>query len=401
MSLQQRFVWGFVLERAQQRVLRPDGSELWPDARCTARCCCSSSNQASCSTSDTLMRLLWPGLVVEENNQPRRSPGCVAPLGDDPGQPPHPDGAPTRLPFRRAGRSRPPPPPLRHRRRPALDALGGRARAGFRRQRSTSLARLGSRPPVPRADWPPLPGGLWPGRRADAAAEYGVTLAVLPFKPLVARRATNCSQVSMADSLIAGPSPGLVVRSDRLGAALCRRRPGPAARSARNSTLRGSSTARCKRRGEQLRVTARLLRRRRHRGVERTFDERFTQRLRPAGHDLQRVALVLGSPIAEIHAAGSGPLSGELGGTRNTDAYQLYLAATRHALLLRGDGLRKALDLYREALAIDPKYAPRGSAWRPTGAASSQSTPCRRRASEAAGRRRARCRSRRTWPRRW
>lgn len=51
-----------------------------------------------------------------------------------------------------------------------------------------------------------------------------------------------------------------------------------------------------------------------------------------------RVAQVL-EPRLGADAAGR-VVTAEVGGTRSTDAYQLYLAATRHALLLCGDGLR-------------------------------------------------------------
>ncbi len=45
------------------------------------------------------------------------------------------------------------------------------------------------------------------------------------------------------------------------------------------------------------------------------------------------------------------------GGTRNTDAYQLYLTALRYAQDLRGDNLTNSITLFNEALTIDPAYA--------------------------------------------
>jgi hypothetical protein len=68
-----------------------------------------------------------------------------------------------------------------------------------------------------------------------------------------------------------------------------------------------------------------------------------------------RVAQVL-APSLEVFAGAHSPQSG-LGGTRNTDAYQLYLAAARHAQDMRVDGLRKSIDLYKQALQVDPGYA--------------------------------------------
>jgi tetratricopeptide (TPR) repeat protein len=46
-----------------------------------------------------------------------------------------------------------------------------------------------------------------------------------------------------------------------------------------------------------------------------------------------------------------------LGGTRNTDAYQLYLAAFSHAQSLRPDGLIKSRELFNQAITLDPGYA--------------------------------------------
>ena len=46
-----------------------------------------------------------------------------------------------------------------------------------------------------------------------------------------------------------------------------------------------------------------------------------------------------------------------LGGTRNTEAYELYLAAARHAQPRRADSLRKSIALFRQALGVDPGYA--------------------------------------------
>lgn len=362
MSLQQRFVFGgFVLERAQQRVLRPDGSELGLTPKLYSALLLFVEHPGELLDKDTLMRLLWPGLVVEENNLtqaisglrralgddtqgsrfiqtvPRRGYRFVAPVEADPAPPP-PATPPTAraLDARPAGAKGAPEPDASDRRH----WLGWAAATGA----AGGLAGL--------AWW------LWPGRSADAAAEYGVTLAVLPFKPLVAEARDELLEVGMADSLIARLSlvPGLVVRST----GSVRRYAGAdqdPLRAARELDVAWIVDGSLQRRGEQLRVTARLLRAADGTAAwSGTFDERFTSVFDLQDTISQRVALVL-EPRLQIHAAGSGPASGELGGTRNTDAYQLYLAATRHALLLRGDGLRKALDLYREALAIDPKYA--------------------------------------------
>jgi hypothetical protein len=47
----------------------------------------------------------------------------------------------------------------------------------------------------------------------------------------------------------------------------------------------------------------------------------------------------------------------DLGGTRNTDAYQLYLAAHQHAQSGRAEGLGKSAALFGQAIEIAPAYA--------------------------------------------
>jgi tetratricopeptide (TPR) repeat protein len=67
-----------------------------------------------------------------------------------------------------------------------------------------------------------------------------------------------------------------------------------------------------------------------------------------------------GSPRIEVgisQNSGKGPSLQDAGGSRNVDAYQLYLAARQHAQAVRADGLAKSIELYRKALALDPHYA--------------------------------------------
>jgi TolB-like protein/Flp pilus assembly protein TadD len=201
--------------------------------------------------------------------------------------------------------------------------------------------------------------GWWLSRRAskDGTAGQLSTLAVLPFKPLASEARDELLEVGMADSLIARLStvPGLVVRS--IGSV---RRYGGAEQdplhAARDLDVAWIVDGSLQRRGDQLRVTARLLR-----AVDGaatwsgSFDEKFTGVFDVQDVISERVARVL-APRLEVFAGARRPLT-EIGGTRNTDAYQLYLAASRHAQQMRGEGLRKSIDLYHQALDIDPGYA--------------------------------------------
>jgi len=185
------------------------------------------------------------------------------------------------------------------------------------------------------------------------------TLAVLPFKPLVAEGRDELLEVGMADSLIARLStvPGLVVRS--VGSVLRYAGPGQdPVRAAHELEVVWIVDGSLQRRGEQLRATARLLR-----AADGTaawsgsFDEKFTGVFDMQDQISNRVMQALAPTLqAEGGAGATAPLT-DLGGTRSIEAYQLYLAASQHAQGLRADGLRKSLELLNQALTVDPGYA--------------------------------------------
>ena len=191
------------------------------------------------------------------------------------------------------------------------------------------------------------------------------TLAVLPFKPLVAEGRDELLEVGMADSLIARLStvPGLVVRS--VGSVLRYAGPGQdPVRAARELEVVWIVDGSLQRRGDQLRATARLLR-----AADGTaawsgsFDEQFTGVFDIQDQISNRVMQALAPTLRAAAGAAVGsdiavniPLT-DVGGTRSIEAYQLYLAASQHAQGLRADGLRKSLALLNQALTVDPGYA--------------------------------------------
>ena len=205
--------------------------------------------------------------------------------------------------------------------------------------------------------------GWWVWRRKPAAATDATaqraTLAVLPFKPLAAESRDELLEVGMADSLITRLStvPGLVVRS--VGSV--RRYAGAEqdpVRAARDLDVVWIVDGSLQRRGDQLRVTARLLR-----AADGTaawsdsFDEKFTGVFDMQDLISARVVQALAPRLEASAGAASGVPVTHLGGTRNTDAYQLYLAASRHTQTRRADGVRKGIALFNQALTVDPAYA--------------------------------------------
>ena len=378
MSPSQRYAFGdFVLERSQQRVRRRDGSPLNLTPRLFSALLLFVENAGALLDKDALMRALWPGLVVEENSLSQVISGLRRALADDSHDSRYIQTVPRRgfrfiatvtelqdsvgpksSPIAATGSALQAEPPLQPvsapLAKPAIESQTyGAVRIVSDRRRLLRLA-------LATGGATALGGvGLWASRWASRAgtAPHLSTLAVLPFKPLASDARDELLEVGMADSLIARLSivPGLVVRS--IGSV--RRYAGAdqdPLRAARDLDVAWIVDGSLQRRGDQLRVTARLLRAADGSASwSGTFDEKFTVVFEVQDMISARVARVL-APSLEVFAGAHPPLTG-LGGTHNTDAYQLYLAAARHAQSMRADSLRKSIELYNQALEIDPGYA--------------------------------------------
>jgi len=384
MPVSDRLAFGdFVLERSQQRVLHRDGTLLTLTPRLFSALLLLAERAGELLDKDTLMLALWPGLVVEENNLSQVISGLRRALGDDTQGSRYIQTVPRRgfrfiatvtaLPDEAARVSGPVLPPMPMAlpvAAPAIppataapvvaDAAQRGRRQSDKRRSLRALLAAGLAAGLASAGWwashrsagggPDLPPGN--GRQ---------TLAVLPFKPLVAEGRDELLEVGMADSLIARLStvPGLVVRS--VGSVLRYAGPGQdPLRAARELEVVWIVDGSLQRRGDQFRATARLLR-----AADGTaawsgsFDAQFTSVFDIQDQISNRVMQAL-APTLQL-AAGSDavvdlPLT-DVGGTRSVEAYQLYLAAIQHAQGLRADGLRKSLALLNQALTVDPGYA--------------------------------------------
>ena len=363
---------GFVLELSQQRVLRRDGTDLHLTPRHFAALLLLVENAGALLDKDRLMSALWPGLVVEENNLSQTISGLRRALGDEPtgsrfiqtvarrgfrfiaavkvshDDPPLPTAATA---------ATVPAAPV------APTAVQSSARRVTDRRRwlrrvsaggvAAGLAGL--------AGLVGLLGWTWLRQRAPSAvgAAARATLAVLPFKPLSAESRDELLEMGMADSLATRLSvvPGLVVRS--VGSV--RRYAGAEqdpVRAAQELNVDWIVDGSLQRRGDQLRVSARLLHA--NDGVAAwsgSFDEKFTGVFDVQDVISSRVVQALAATLHASTGAAVGLPPAPVGGTRNTDAYQLYLAAMGHTQPRRADGLRKSIALFRQALEIDPGYA--------------------------------------------
>ena len=360
MVVSDRYAFGsFVLERSQQRVLRSDGSELNLTPRLFSALLLFVENADALLDKDTLMRALWPGLVVEENNLSQTISGLRRALGDEPTGSryiqtvarrgfrfiaavtalPDLDPLARSLPAGAASEAQP---LLHDRRRSDKRHWLGLALAGGV---ATTLSGLG---------W-----WAWHRQPTAAAEAQRATLAVLPFKPLAVEGRDELLEVGMADSLITRLStvPGLVVRS--VGSV--RRYAGAEqdpVHAARDLDVAWIVDGSLQRRGDQLRVTARLLRA--SDGIAAwsdSFDAKFTGVFDMQDLISARVMQALAPRLEASARVAPGLPMANLGGTRNTDAYQLYLAASRQAQSRRADGVRKGIALFNQALTVDPAYA--------------------------------------------
>ena len=383
----ERYAFGdFVLERSQQRVLRRDGSAVDLTPRQFSALLLFVENAGLLLDKDTLMRALWPGLVVEENNLSQAVSSLRRALEDEPvgGEGPGrryiqtvarrgfrfvasvtvdpPVGAESLAAVAKPASVGPPvavAPPSSALTTPALapNAVPPRGRLpGRRRMLHLSLASLavGLAGVAGWASW-----RLRGGNAGDAGIGAAATLAVLPFKPIAAESRDELLEVGMADSLITRLSTvsGLVVRSVGSVQRYAGSEQDPV-RAAQDLDVAWIVDGSLQRRGDQLRVNARLLRASDGTAAwSGSFDEKFTSVFDVQDAISTRVLQALSDKLQAGASVGAGTPGAELGGTRNTEAYHLYLAASLHLQPRRPDGLRKSIALCRQAIALDPSYA--------------------------------------------
>lgn len=348
---------GFILQRSQRRVLRRDGTPVVLTPRLFSALLFFVEHPDELLDKESLLQALWPGLVVEDNNLSQVVAGLRRALGDDAqgsrfiqtvprqgfrfvapvarrGAPGPLEGSADTEPPRAPHPTPAPEPPFQDlaKRRSVSLVLGIGA--------ATVLSGLGwwawARPPV---------------------APKATRLAVLPFKPLAAASRDKPLELGMADSLIARLStvPGLAVRS--IGSVRhyenVSRDPVLAAKELEVTWIVDGSL---QRHGDLLRVSARLL----HAadGVAAwsgSFDEKFTNVFDVQDQISNRVMEAL---TPTLQAALATPLQlPDIGGTRNAEAYQLYLAARWRAQRGRSDEVDKGVALLNQAISLDPAYA--------------------------------------------
>jgi DNA-binding winged helix-turn-helix (wHTH) protein/TolB-like protein/Flp pilus assembly protein TadD len=179
-------------------------------------------------------------------------------------------------------------------------------------------------------------------------------IAVLPFKPLVQGEEDQALELGMADTLIAklSNSRELVVRPisavRRYGAL----EQDPQA-AGRELYVEAVLDGYIQRRGDRIRVTARLI----SVGDGRQlwagqFDEKMTDIFAVQDAISERVATALALPLTGEERARLTRRH-----TENVEAYQLYLRGRYFLSRRRPDALHRAVEHFRQAIALDPNYS--------------------------------------------
>jgi DNA-binding winged helix-turn-helix (wHTH) protein/TolB-like protein/Tfp pilus assembly protein PilF len=310
---------GFVLAPARRSVWRRDGTSVPLTPRLFNALQLFVEHPGELLEKDRLLAALWPGLVVEENSLSQVISALRRALGDD-------------------GREK--------------RYIQTEPRRGFR-----FIAELTvQRDLVPSADEAVFLDTFGQTIAADARR---AAVAVLPFVSLAQDGRDDLLEVGMADSLISRLSaiPRLVVRSVGSVRRFCGMDQ-DAMQAGQTLDVTWIVDGSLQRRGDQLRVTSRLLSV--PDGVAAwsgSFGEKITSVFDVQDAISERVADALALYLKDVTPQGAGPNRAAEGGTRDVEAYQHYLAAQQHAQGIRADGLRNSVEAFQHALAIDPNYA--------------------------------------------
>jgi DNA-binding winged helix-turn-helix (wHTH) protein/TolB-like protein len=189
--------------------------------------------------------------------------------------------------------------------------------------------------------------------KLDSAAQVK-SIAVLPFQPLTAEGRDEALELGMADALITKLSnvKQIAVRptSSILKYSSTAQDPLVAGREQLvDSLLEGK----VQRSGDRIRVTVQLIRVSDGKPLwAEKFDETFTNIFAVQDSISQQVAQKL---VPQLTGEEQRQLAKRY--TDNTEAYQLYLKGRFFWNQFDEDGLNKAIDNFKHAIAIDPNYA--------------------------------------------
>ena len=190
-------------------------------------------------------------------------------------------------------------------------------------------------------------------RKIDQPAQLK-SIAVLPFQPLTGGDTDEALQLGMADALITKLSniKQIVVRPTSSILRYSNKTQDPVV-AGREQMVDSLLEGKVQRSGERIRVTVQLIRVSDGKPMwADTFDETFTNIFAVQDPISQQVAQRL---VAQLTGEEQRQLAKRY--TDNTEAYQLYLKGRFFWNKFNEDGLKKSIDYFKQAIAIDPNYA--------------------------------------------
>jgi DNA-binding winged helix-turn-helix (wHTH) protein/TolB-like protein/tetratricopeptide (TPR) repeat protein len=289
---------------------------------------------------DTLLAAIWPGAVVEENSLTQLISTLRQVLGETRGE-------------------------LRY--IVTLPRKGYRFIAPVRRVTSEVAGPAASAPSpspslaaVPAARrWIPMfiaallvvaALGAWKYRLRPASAPDIQSLAILPFKPLVASERNPALELGMADALIGQLARGNQVISPLSSVRRFDHLDQDSVDAGRQLHVDAVLDGSIQRQGERLRISVRLLRVADGKQLwSESFDQTFT--------GIFDVQDAIGRRIAAALSSKAPADSSATPGTRNIKAYESYAAGRFAFMRLTEASLLQALDLYKQAITQDANYA--------------------------------------------
>ena len=338
----------FALDVGQQRLVRRDTGEAIPlTARVFETLVCLVERAGETLDKDVLLRLIWPGVVVEENSLTQNVSTLRQALGETRGENRY-IATVARRGYRFVAkvtrRDEPEPPEVRDTTGalpPTTPPGRSRRRLGFVSVGVGMLVVL-----LIGVGWyfsPLSPRKVTPGQ----------SLAILPFKPLLPAERDESLELGMTESLISSLgrySPRAIVplSSVRRYAGLNQDALAAGRELQVDSVLDGS----LQRTGDRLRVSVRLLRVLDGRQLwAQTFDQDFTTIF-----DVQDVIAARVAQALSVRWVGSSSTRGAPY-TQDPEAYALYASGRLAWTRQTEPSLLAAIDFFEHAIARDPNYA--------------------------------------------
>ncbi|WP_169740717.1 winged helix-turn-helix domain-containing tetratricopeptide repeat protein [Nevskia soli] len=342
----------FCVDSARRALLRRDGQPLPLTPRVFDTLLYLIQHAGSVLGKDQLMAAIWSGRVVEENNLSQNISTLRRVLGDGEGGSRYILTVPGQG-YRFVGDVREVgqlPAPSAGSATPAVVAGAAPSRT-----RKLSASRLAATV-VLVAAFIIIVVAIRPWHRPapTVTATPTRTIAVLPFKSLLAEARDDALDLGMTDMLIAklSNSHELVVRSLSAVRRYGGQTQDPLAAGRElgvESVLDGSF----QRWGDRIRVTARLVQVRDGSALwAGSFDEKFTDVFSVQDAISQRVAASLALRLSGDERKGLAKRY-----TENIEAYQLYLTGRTHIDNLTHSEILKGIDFLQRAIALDPNYA--------------------------------------------